>query len=483
MTTLNPWDRHRSAGAGTVKSPTDYPTTESAWRDRLEWLLSCYTGDGYSAAAEEAWQLFSAYDPDGKLLARTRRVFGDFRFVTDRNAAALTGGRLVPQIPDETSGDEATKRSQAVLAEVRGAWARSNLDGLSGLMATQLAMYGWCGLEARREHAGRPHGTRVVYHEPATFTPVFDDATGTELVQVTITRRYRDAADVDQAGNVAESATTHVYQRVLTAESVEVTIDGQRQDAESGKHGAGVVPFVLLAWQPVTDLAHGLNAAHGIESAIAELDGIATQVSAAGKRFASPIPTVTGGRVANGGDQGQFGRWLFSTNESAKFGYMEPSMEGLTALLDAMDRIGGRVRDTYPEFALFSGGANLSAEALRLRGAAFESKVLGVRSRVLPAIGRILGIAAAMEQDRTYDPLNDRVDIAAGPVLPPDVTAEIKAVGDLKREGLITTVDAIRRAQALGYVPADADPVKYAEQVQDEQAARAANFFTSAGGA
>lgn len=479
MTVLDPWARHRSSSAAsTVRSPTDLPTTESEWRERFDWLQRCYVGDGYSAEAEAAWHLFQARDNDNKELARTRRLMRDFAFVTDSDAHALFGDTLVLQLPDELGKAEQQRRGK-ILDAGRGVWARSRMGEIAGNLAHILALNGRIGIEIRRDRSHAPFGSRLVLHEPHTFHARFDDSSGTELEEVTITYRYTDPADIDADGNVTENATIHVYQRRLTRTHIIVTLDGAEVAAESGEHNQGVVPFVLPLWQPVQGLAHGLNAAHGIESAIAEIDSIWTQISAIGKRVANPIPTVTGGTMASGTDAGQLGRWLYHGSKDARFGYMEPSMQGLAVLLDSINSLSDRVRATYPEFGLFGVGSGMSGEALKMLASRFESKIGSVRSRVLPAIARAVGIAVATEQDRAYDPEQDRFELAAGPILPPDTAAEIQSLALLTSARLIRRSDAIRTVQSLGYAPADIDPQKYVEQIDDESSDRAAAFFTS----
>ena len=456
--------------AGNSSDPFAYPTSMAQWHDRYIALRCAYEMQDYDGQMRRALRLFEALDDQSEkeLIAQTRRLHTDLRFVVDRNAAALFGN--VASLEIAQLAGLSSRLAEQNLTAGQQVWRRSSMTRQLGLLSTNIASQGRMGIEVVRANSNQPYETALALHWPHTYNVEYDRLTGTRIKRVTIKRGYWRQTDPDPTTGDAEQVL-EVYTRILTDTEIrvfrQVGADSRLVEEESGPHGLGVVPFVNLVWQPYSEPGHGLFAAHGIEPALALSDSLMTVANAAAKRFGAPLPYVTGATLGQD-NAGHFGRWMYSKNEKTVFGYMEPTMSGITAVLATINQALTDMRNTFPSFAVFGGGANASGEALKMRQEAFEAKVGSARLNILPGMAEAVAMAVAMDDNRAHDRDTDLFSLRTGPIIPVNVTGEIDILDKARAGKGLTQVDYVRGLQRLGVVGEQEDPEKYVEQVKAE---------------
>jgi len=477
----------------TSASPLRYPTTEAEWRDAYQRRIDAFQMQPYSAAEAEAYHLFSAMDLRGNEIARTHRVFRDYVFIVERGAESLFGGGLSLELQGDLLDQADTERDpgleQRTIQEGEAVLRRSNF-------ANQLSRIGWacagpgrCGIELVRMESSAPYRTKMVFRDPRIYAVVFDDATDTEVRRVAITNQYFTAEELDQGGDAiaslsgGEGATLNIYTRILTPETITVSMNGDPVPSESGAHNLGHVPFVNLVWGETDQPGHGVGAGFGILSVLAAADSLVAQVHAIATRYGAPMPYLKGaslggapGATTTNRNVGRFGTWMHSLPANAELGYLEPSGNPIKELLLAVDKCLDRVRQTFPVFAVFSGGASASGEALRTLSAAYVASILKVRGNILPELARAVDMAVAMDRGVHLEPDRPVYRFVAGPVLPSDKKAELEALEIVRQAGMITPGDYVRHLQTLGVIDKAKDPETYATEAQD-RAGMAQNTF------
>ena len=455
-----------------------YPRSESEWQERYAWLRAAYSMEPYTLEDRQAWHLFEALDDNQEEIARTVRLLRDFAFIIDSNADALFGGGLDLDVADSGSPADLT-RAEAI-------WKRSKMLQNLSTLAHNVAL-GRCGLEVQRlprAEGSLDYQTIIVVHPPETYLTVYDDQSRTELTKVVIVDKFFSEDDLDENGNPVKDATLHVYRREITATKTTTTLDGEPIPSQTGPHSAGRVPFVNLVFRATREPEHGQSAAAGIEPALALADSMFTQSHATGARFADPKMLAKGVDLS-GTKAGHFGRvvqWAPQPGVDSEITYLEPSMQGVKAILETIDRLLEQARATFPEFALFRAGSNASGEALKTLGQGFERKITSARANILTGIAEAVGIAVAIEQGRPYDDDSNPFVVKAGPVLPVDLQQEVDLAATAVGAGLLTRRDAIRRLQVVGLIGPQHDPDEYAAEAEDQSATGARKFFTSSDG-
>jgi hypothetical protein len=456
-----------------------YPSTHQGWVDRYQELIDAYHGVTYSQAQIKRMQLFRALDDSGKVIALTRRIHRDLQFIVNTGAAALA--------PEDLTLHQAEGASDEDYARAKAIWDRSEPDAAGAVWALLLVCCGDLHIEPARAVAGRPE-VSLVHYPPQNVYVEYDLATARRLTKAVITSAVVGEAEIDSYGNVVEAPATYTHQRTLTETEIQVvavlppTAEGQAQselDADSsGVHGLGRCPLVHIRCQPTIYPEHSLPVAHAIERGLAEIDSMISQMSAVGDRFANPKPYLFGAKLGDDTALSRFGRWLnvYGANaEKVKAGYLEPTMSGMTALQESLERMIRDIRLTFPEFLFVGGGstAGLSGDALRMLATRYESKYRAIRKRFYSGLARALAIGVAMESLSEYDPGKPVVRIEGPPLLPADLKAELEALSLAKSVGGITNVDIVRRTQALGLADRDISAEDYAQLVAEQEMGRA----------
>lgn len=458
-------DRRLIVYQGGVDDLTAYPATHLGWVNRYQYLLDAYHGETYTQHQCKELNLFRALDDDGKIIALTRRLHRDIQYIVDTGRQALALGQLTLHRTEGTTDAE----YQSAL----DIWARSMPASQGSVWSLLLCCTGDLYLEAARVTPGSMAVSLLSYSPDKVYTE-YDIAAGIRMVRAIVTSDVMGEAQVDVDGNVTEAAALYRHQRTLTAEDITVeaelprTVEGDTQReldrAASGPHGLGVVPLTHIRCIPTVYPEHSLPVTHGIDRGLAEVDSMASQISAVADRFGNPKPYLFGAKIGDSSALGRFGRWINAWgNNSDKIsaGYLEPSMDGVTRLQEALERMIRDIRLTFPEFLFVGGGstANLSGEALRLLQSRYEAKYLDIRARMYAGLERALAIGVALEQRREYDPTRHPVRISAPPLLPADRKAELEALTLARGLGAISPVDLVRHLQRLGLasddVPAD----------------------------
>lgn len=452
------------ANTKALSSRFAFPQTHEEWLERYSWLEDAYLGEAYSQGDVTALHLFRALDTAGDEIATTRRLTRDVQHVVDTDAQALSQGLVL-----ELDGDDAKR-----LAEGAAIWRAGGTTEQVGTWARRCVSLGDVFIEPVRRQEKRPYGVRLIGYDPRQVRTVYDDQTGTVIVEATITTDYYEPP---KPGESVRDQVAHAYRRVLTPTEIAVTLDGEPVEEESGPHGLGVVPLAHAQCIPWTDPDHGLWAAVGLESALAYVDSVLTQAFAVGNRYGNPLLVVRGAKLTATSDVHKFGRVISGVPADGSVEIVEASLEQIRALLAAADQARAMARETLPEFLFTDAGASASGRALNFRASAFAAKVRDMRDRFYGALTTATAYAVAMEADRPYDPDDAAFRVDAPPALPVNTAEEVEVLhGILDHDGL-THADYVRHLQRLGIVPRDADPDEYAIATLDQRGTRAREFF------
>lgn len=461
---------------GPASGLSGYPATAAEWDDRYARLESWYVGDAYTTAEITAFHLFRVLDDTGKEIAYSKRLFDGFKYIVDRNVEGFLSGGLTLEVADGI--EEGPRASLLVAGEA--VWNRSHVDEQIERWITTGAKFGAFGLEVVR----RTSDARAVLMlaDPRNTRVWYDDETGTELVKVTTTTRYRDADVMNPRDGVVEAGAQHEYRREIDATQVRVFIDGKLSADESGPHFLGRVPFVWMVWKPCGDPEHGLSAAHGCEGALMRADSLIEEVGAIANRHGYPWVVAKGFQVGSASDVSNFGRILSGVPADGALEMVTGGGEAIPGLLEAIGACMAEVRQA-PEFVFTEGGAGESGEARSYKASAFEAKVKLARDRILTGIARAVWYGTMMDGRRAITPGMEDVTvfkIDAGPILPRNLKSEVEMLMATKTS--VKAADHIRGLQRIGIVDQDEDPEAYAAEVADETATRATQFFDAAGG-
>lgn len=466
---------------------TAYPSTEEGWQERYQRLLDRYHGHTYSYGFIKRLQLFRALDDDGYTLGLTRTLHRDLQFIVDTAKSALATAELTLSQPDGIP--------DADYSAARDIWAASDVDAAGDVWSLLLSCAGDLHIEPARVDPDSDQVT-LVHYLPQTVYPEYDMVTGTRLQRAVITSKVMGESTVDAEGNVAEEGALYVHQREVNRAGIVVrsklpdSAEGREQSdvdqRASGAHGLRVCPLVHIRCIPAAYPEHSLPVTHGIERPLAEIDSLASQMSAVGDRFANPKPYMLGAKMGSGDEYSRFGRWINAWGNKStdvKVGYLEPNMAGMKALQEALERLIRDVRLTFPEFLFVGGGstAGLSGDALQLLATQYVRKYSAIRRRYYGGLARALGIGVAMMQRRPFDPRRLPVKIEGPPLLPADIQRELDALVKAQSVGGISHVDIIRRTQALGLADPDIPAADYAGLVAEEQMGRASMLLGAAG--
>ena len=430
-----------------------FPESEDDWQREYGRRHEAYVGDPWSVADMKALHLFRALDENGDVLAETRRLTQDYRFVCDTDTAALLGDGLSLQGADRADG--------------LAVWERSGLVLHSERYAREFAVKGDIHFEAVMGSDGL---ARVVAYSPEHVTVTYDPETATRIVRAIVTIPYFDAPDVDGQGNVSEEhQILHTYRRVITPDRIDVYRDGALQPGESGANTLGVCSLVHVPFIPYTCPEHGLNAAHRLDDSLALIDSLLTQIQAIGARHGNPLLASAGAQVDADSDVFKLGRTVNGPADWS-LGYVEPSFAGISSLLETAQQHRETLRETLPEFLFTESGANSSGSALNFRASQFVQKMRPIRQRLHGAIA--LATALAVHLDRGTRPGASAVvlHVEAGDILPANVTATLEQLRVVEESlGGLLPADRVAALQRVGLVPKDVDPARYASELADER--------------
>jgi hypothetical protein len=442
-----------------------WPTTQGEWIAHYERLHAAYLGDPYTLADVKGLHLFRALDNSNQTIDITTRLTRDIQHVVDVDTAAIAGVGL------RVEGSEAAELC----------WKRTQIPRHVSRWARVCASMGDLHLEAVRQSGTKPYQSEIVAYDPRHVELTYDAQTGRRLERAVITVPYFDEGDVSPTGEISRFGALHTYVRVLDREEIAVYVDGKRQDAESGPHNLGVVPLVHIPFLPYTEPEHGLWAAVGLERPLALLDSLLTQIKAVGNRHANPLLAMLGVKIGDDADVFKLGRVISGVPSDGDVKYVEATMAGLSTILKTIQAHLDNIRATTPEFIFTEGGAAESGLSRSYRASLFVSKMEDVRARFYGGIEDAIDMCVALDEDREYRPGEGGTTVTGGPILPPDVTSTLDALQKLKDLGALQRIDVVRKAQALGFVDAGLDPAKYAAEAEDEQSARALQFFGDRG--
>jgi len=450
-----------------------YPRSSEEWKTYYTLRDDAYKVDPYTINEIKGLGLFRELDLEGNVIAETRRLTRDVNYVVNRNAEALAPADLTYEVEDD---------NEQTAQEVGAIWRRSKVDTNVGSWARQCAAMGTIVLEAVRVNPSPPYQSRVVQYDPRHIEDMEFDSYG-DLVRLVIhIAHVQGPAVVTNTGILDRNQAGTTYTRVLTRDRIDVYRDGALSEDESGDHGLGVVPAVVVPFLPYHEPGRGLWAAQGLDYPLALVDSLMTQIQAVGNRHGNPILVPTGIRLEGGTDAGRLGRVLEGVPVGGSVTYTEATLTGLSTLLDAAQAAREMARETLPEFLFTDAGASSSGSALNFRAASFVAKVRSVRKSWYRMFADALEMAWRLDNNTAWDDTTDIVTVVAGPVLPVDTAGELKTLTDTMDAGGMLMVDFVKGLQRVGIIPADADPEAYAAQVEAEQEARTATVLAAAAG-
>jgi len=431
------------------------PQTEIGWKERYNWLADWYSGLDYTPQDHTLLKLFHAVDPSGNLLAVTKRICQDAKYVIDTDARLLASGdwslELAPTAPAGTDLD----RALAI-------WTRSRLQEQKHAWVLQCAMLGDYYLEAVREVDG---AVRIYGYDPR-WCDVTYDAAGLDVTRLTMTLASFTDPGLSLLSTMRRTVTP------TTIERSDLTTDAPDgwADAVTGTHTLGVAPVVHLRFAQLAGLPeHGLWAGHGMEPQLWHLDSMIGQMHAIFARYAHPHIVIKGSS-ADGDDIEAFGRIFDRLAPDADISYLEPTLAGLQPMMESIRYHRDTMREQIPEY-VFGAGANTSGRAYEMRMDALKRKMREVQGRLVRAFARLTAYAYCLETGTPYDPSIDYFRVRTPPLLPQDEPRTIRSVVELRSAGLLTRKSAIEVLQAIGIVDEDEDADEYVARLDAEPAA------------
>jgi hypothetical protein len=433
------------------------PEDEQGWKDRYNWLFDWYSGRDYSLFDHAQLNLFRAIDYRGDVIADTRRVQEDARFVIDTDARILGSGRWSLEASRGVTARDAVTAGEAV-------WARSQLQERKHEWLLQAAMIGDYWLEAVREAPGK---VRIYGYDPRWCEVTYDDA-GLYPVRLVVTL----AGFADPAHSIMRSP----MRRTITSDAILVerytdAATWEIDESASGPHGLGVAPLAHLRLSSIAGLPeHGLWAGFGMDGAMQAIDGAHGQLRAIFTRYAHPHLVITGSKLSDP-DVEQFGRIIQGLHQDSKVEYLEAGMAALAPMIEHLRLYRSDVRDTIPEFALSGVGANTSGTAISMRLDELRRKMGEIQTRVSGAISRLTQYAYHMETGSAYDEDSPMFRVRMPPALPADTATTIGHLIQLRGARLIRAREAVQVLQSTGLLDEQIDVDAYVAELDAEQPA------------
>ena len=450
---------YRDARDGGAVSQTPDLWTHDRWLQEYGRRLDAYTGIPYRDGEVRSMSLFQALDAGNNVIQTARRLSHDYAFVCDTDAA----GASLPSLEVAARVRAVDPDVAAELQELGEAvWRRSRLGVHWSRYVQRAAVMGDLHLEAVRYR----DGSRIVGYDPRCVEVEYDDA-GVSILRAVVTVSMYDGPD--ELGTRPRDRAAHTYRRVLTPERIEVYKDGKLDPEASGPHGLGVVPLVHAPWLPYVEPDHGSGSGFGLDAPLALVDSLLSQMQAIGTRHANPILLGKGFRFADDSKVFRLGNTM-AIPEGADASYIEASLQGITALLDAVNVQMSNIRATFPQFMFTESGANASGEALSYRASQWESHIRDIRGRVYGALAEVTERCRCLDAGVAYSDALQPYRCVGGAILPRSVRAELEVVNLAVSSGLMRRGDAVARLQSLGLLDPQTDPAEYAAQVQTESA-------------
>ena len=482
------WGVFRGAPAAAEKP---LPTTHEEWKALMVSWEAWYAQAPYTAAESSALNLFRAVRDNGDLIVETKRSTREVQFVIDVDRKLLFQDLVIEVIPTGKDG-KVTPEDEAYLEAAVAVWQRSHGEEQAAEWGLKLCTRGThylapvlhsTGLGARKAY--------IVSYDPMLVHTVWHHSGIPLMVGASISMPYYDKPTMNPTGELTQNQVLNSYVRTLgprsitrqvqdaegdtidqiTREGMWVTTykNGEEVEEESGGFPelAGAIPLVQMKFQPSGQLGYGLWACHGLTLGLSAIDSMSTMTQAAGIRYAAPTMVMTGADLdtQGAGEVQRFGTTLHGLPADAQVYNLEAKMSGSEMLLkDAQDRRAS-LRSTFPEFLFVGVAADSSGTALSYRAAQLVSKIEEIRSRIYPALARVLEMAVSMDTEQQYTPDTRRLKITAGPVLPVDVAALIESLSKVDALSAIQKVDVVRQLQRVGLVPVDADAQTYADEL------------------
>jgi|7_EtaG_2_1085326.scaffolds.fasta_scaffold02322_7 hypothetical protein len=433
-------------------SPRRYPETRQEWLDLYQRRHEAYYGEPYSVDDMKTLHLFRALDDDGGVLAETRRLTRDVQYVADTHVdAILAEGLTLTRAPNGDASD---------LANAEAIWDRSGLDQHLERYVRDAAVLGDLHFEAILSSDGT--GARVVAYDPQHTELTYDSETGTRLKRAIVTVPYFEPPKVDSHGNITEAhEIMRIYRRVISPGRIDVYRDSVHMAAESGANALQVPTAVHSPYIPYRIPEYGLSAAHKLDDALSLIDSMLTQIHAIGTRHGNPLMQSAGGNVPSGSELNKLGR-VINGPPGWSMSYVEPTFQGISTLLSAIQTQRETLRETMPEFLFTESGANSSGSALNFRATQFVSKMKKIRSRVYRALAEAIQIGIALERG---GPMRaGTIAVEGGDILPANVIAMLEELRIAHGIQPIKPSDVVRVYQRAGIVRTDEDPETYAAE-------------------
>lgn len=447
------------------KWPCTHEDRAREWKRRRE----VFRGGEYSPDDFTRLFLFQGVNSAGEVVVKTRRTSILPAFLVETAAAAMGStvalnvaptafprtpredGTLPPPTPEEV---RAMEYGQAAMR-------RAGVPDLWREWGLSLASEGDIVWEVCTDDDG---AWTFAKHKPE-HVRIYRDRYERRIVKAVIEFEYYKP----------EATQPTRYRRVITPQTIDTFEDDQRV----GKSVPNVLKAVGVVWarfSPVPGSPISKCAFTDVEDVVARADSATAQFGAIGTRHADPTLVTEGFQLEDpdpalpgqGAASAATGKTL-ATPPGTKASFLTVDLAGISAITEASTATVEQTKAMLPEFLVTESGANSSGLAMSYRAAAYVAKFQPIQAGMLHALATLLGMCRAAEAGEAWSDKQDIYMLDAGPVLPVDIDAKLKAIIDAEAAGLALHEDSIAAAQGLGFGDPEADPSVYAAKVRAQQ--------------
>lgn len=439
----------------------------SSWPDDRSSMIAeydrrerVYLGLSYTQAERRILNLFQAQDVQNRVIAKARRLLRDIAFVIDVDASAIATSTLSLQVRKDSGLDP--NQAERMRQAGQKVWHRSKVNQHCLSWATRGCYLGRWIFEAQMHPSGEAY---IVGHDPRHVEVQRDGFGAVRSALLTV-----DKTDTD--GLIShEQPQAYRYRRHMTASEYQEFRDSEATSLEPNR--LNVVPVSEFIYKDI-GRAMPLWAGQGLESGLALVDSLLTQLGVIGTRSGSPILKGMGVDPGSGADLNAIDR-AAALPEGTDLQWLEPRLDGLRTFIDTADTQVNNLRATLFEFLFTEAGAGASGLALSHRARGFVMKIGPIRQHFYRALALVTGYAVAADLGLAWSADLDVFEVDGGEPLPMDSEAMTGLYLTLVNQGLLKPEDAIARLQGIGLIP-EGDPLEYLEAikaVEDSEASAA----------
>ena len=434
---------------------SNWPTDRSSIIAEYDRRERVYLGLSYTRAERRILNLFEAQDVQNRVIAKARRLLRDIAFVIDVDASAIATSTISLQVRKDTNLDP--NQAERLRQAGHAVWKRSRVNQHSLSWATRGCYLGRWIFEAQMHPSGKAH---IVGHDPRHIVVNRDGFGEAQSALLTVDKTDSNGL-LDSAGMVSPDSDAYRYRRQMTVAEYQEYKDGEPTSVESNR--LGVVPVTEFLYRDIGK-AMPLWAGQGLESGLALVDSLLTQLGVIGTRSGSPILKGMGVDPGSGADLNAIDR-AAALPEGTDLQWLEPKLDGLRTFIDTADVQVDKLRATLFEFLFTEAGAGASGLALSHRARGFVMKINPIRQNFYRALALVTSYAVAADLGLQWSTDLDVFEVDGGEPLPMDSEAMAGLYLTLVNQGLLKPEDAISRLQGIGLIP-EGDPLEYLEAIK-----------------